>query len=154
MTEIDLPGGNSLFVNSDILIKTFVKKDKEAKKRLEEARKILNLNKKERFIISDFVINDILTAAQEEQIPLIEILNQLDMPTGSFFKFIAGRSYIERIFALQDYIRQHCLTITDWITLWVMRDFGKRTLLSDKMEIDDVLKHKKFKEYFGNIRRV
>lgn len=154
MSEIELPGGDSPFVNSDILIKTFIKKDKETKKRFDEARLKLHVDEGERFIINDFVINDVLTAAQEAQIPMIEILNQLYLPTGFFFRFIAGRAFIERVFALEDFLRQNCLTITDWITLWVMHGYNKKILISDKTEIDDVLKHKNYKQYFGNIRRI
>lgn len=154
MSDFELPGGNSPFINSDVLINALVEKDEEAKGKLKREEEKLNLEKGERFIISDLVINDVLTAAQVAQIPLIDILNIIDTPTGTFFRFIVGRSYIERVFTLQSFLRQNCLTITDWVTLWIMRDYRNKILISDKREIDDILSHKDFVEYFRGIRRV
>lgn len=147
-------GEGSPFVNSDVLIKAHVKKNKKAKSRLKREEKKLDSNNGERFIINDLVLNDVLVAAQEKKIPLMNIIDELHNPAASYFLFIASEDIVANAVRDRTRLREHCLTITDWVTLRYMRDLGGKILISDKREIDDVLEHKDFAKDFKGIRRV
>lgn len=154
MSFEDFPSQNSPLVDSDLLIRRFVENDVEAKSRLNSHLSKLNLSKKEFFIITDYCLNDVLTAATKKGISQVEIIENLLPPyTAYCHLFVCGSGIFKKCADSLVEFRKYNLSLTDWANLWVMAMEGFKLLISDKTKIDNVLIEPRLANDFGHIKR-
>lgn len=155
MTFEDFPSRKSPLINSDVLIKFLIEKDDRAKAKIGSYLADLNPNNNQFFIITDFILNDILVTATVKGIPHRKIIETLLPPYSSFYHLTicSGGIVGKALDSLKQYWRYN-LTLTDWTSLWLLSMEHKEILISDKEEFDAVLSEPKLSNHFGNIRRV
>jgi hypothetical protein len=147
------------FMNSDILVKALVEKDGKAITRLREAESILKVDVGEKFLISDFVYNDVLTKANDKGISNREIINRLYPGKTIYYQISSVEQDMAngaKILILQN--PDFKLTLTDWTALMIMGYDGITDIISDKEELDmvvnDLLVEDQVDGIFRNIRRI
>jgi len=129
------------FVNSDIIIKAFVDDDKPTLTKLLNISKKMNVEEGQKFLITEFVINDVVTEAHKKGISKNKIFKYMFPGKTIYFQTVSVPSHILQpaVYLLDEGPDDVKLTLTDWTGLLMMVEWNIDTIISDKIEIDKVI---------------
>lgn len=129
------------FVNSDIMIKAFVESNRDALTKLLTFSNKMNVEDGEKFLITEFVINDVITEAYKKGIRKDKLLELIYPSSTIYFQTVSVPSYVLKlaISLLNEAPDDIKLTLTEWSGLLMMLDWNIDTIISDNREIDKVI---------------
>lgn len=145
------------FVNSDILIKAFVENDKPSLNKLMKFSDDMNVENGEKFLITEYVINDVVNAAYRNGTKKNKLFDFMFPGKTVYFQTASVPGYIVKhaIYLLDESPDEIKLNLTEWSGLIMMMELGIDTIISDNTELDEVLHDPQFHSIFKEgIKRI